>query len=203
MTLWVGLTGGIGSGKSTVCRLFSALGVPIIDADEVAREVVARGQPALASIAREFGEEMLDGNGQLHRERLRSLVFRDPESRKRLEAILHPLINETLFQRAKKIGAPYCIICIPLLLETGAYKWLHRILVVDTPIERQIARVMRRDNASKEEVAAIMRTQASRESRRLAADDILYNDSDLANLAAQVETLHRKYLAFPTPHQEV
>jgi dephospho-CoA kinase len=200
MTLWVGLTGGIGSGKSTVCRLFGDLGVPIIDADEVAREVVAPGQPTLARIAREFGEQVLDANGQLRREHLRSLIFRDPDRKKQLEAILHPIINETLFQRAKKIGAPYCVICIPLLLETGAFKWLHRILVVDTPIERQIVHVMQRDSATKEEVAAIMRTQASRESRLLAADDILYNDSDLANLAKQVETLHRRYLAFPTPH---
>jgi dephospho-CoA kinase len=197
MTLLIGLTGGIGTGKSTVCKLFAERGVAVIDADAIAKELVALDQPALQAIVQEFGKSIIDAQGRLHRDRLRSIVFSDPERRKRLEKLLHPLIREEMLSRANRAGGPYCILCIPLLIETAQSSAVDRVLVVDAPEALQIQRVIERDHLTIDEIKAIMQAQASREERLEAADDIIMNDSDITKLAEQVEALHQKYLALP------
>ncbi|MGH8581347.1 MAG: dephospho-CoA kinase [Gammaproteobacteria bacterium] len=194
MTLRVALTGGVGSGKTTVCMLFTGHGVPVIDADEIARECVQPGQPALEEITRAFGPGMIDNERRIDRARLRSLVFSDRERRRQLEQILHPRIAQAIAHRVADITAPYCVVCIPLLIETrqsGAYD---RVVVVDSPIARQIERVMARDRLSRAEVEAIIAVQASREARLAAADETITNDGDLAGLARAVLALHRRFL---------
>lgn len=198
MTPLIGLTGGIGTGKSTVCKLFAERGVAVIDADAVAKELVALDQPALQAIVQEFGKGIIDAKGRLRRDRLRSLVFSDPERRKRLEKLLHPLILEEMLNRANRAGGPYCILCIPLLVETDQSSAVDRVLVVDAPQALQIQRVMERDHLTIDEIKAIMHAQASREDRLEAADDVIMNASDMTKLAEQVNALHQKYLALPT-----
>jgi dephospho-CoA kinase len=198
MTLLIGLTGGIGTGKSTVCKLFAERGVAVIDADAVAKELVALDQPALQAIVQEFGKGIIDAKGRLRRDRLRSIVFSDPEQRKRLEKLLHPLILEEMLSRANRAGGPYCILCIPLLVETDQSSAVDRVLVVDAPEALQIQRVMERDHLTIDEIKAIMHAQASREDRLEAADDVIMNASDMTKLAEQVNALHQKYLALPT-----
>lgn len=198
MTLLIGLTGGIGTGKSTVCKLFAERGVAVIDADAVAKELVALDQPALQAIVQEFGKGIIDAKGRLRRDRLRSIVFSDPERRKRLEKLLHPLILEEMLSRANRAGGPYCILCIPLLVETDQSSAVDRVLVVDAPQALQIQRVMERDHLTIDEIKAIMHAQASREDRLEAADDVIMNASDMTKLAEQVNALHQKYLALPT-----
>lgn len=192
--LRLGLTGGIGTGKSTVCKLFRELGVPVIDADQIAKDIVAPGQPALGQILEEFGDEVTDDTGRLQRDQLRSIVFRDPTKRKRLEAITHPHIIEEMRKRAGTIKAPYCILCIPLLVEAGLTGLVAQTLVVDTPEALQKQRVMQRDRLSAEQVEAILQTQASRERRLAAADRVITNDADIEHLRDQVLDLHRHYL---------
>ncbi|HZC01926.1 MAG TPA: dephospho-CoA kinase [Gammaproteobacteria bacterium] len=198
MTPLIGLTGGIGTGKSTVCKLFAERGVAVIDADAVAKELVALDQPALQAIVQEFGKGIIDAKGRLRRDRLRSIVFSDPERRKRLEKLLHPLILEEMLNRANRAGGPYCILCIPLLVETDQSSAVDRVLVVDAPQALQIQRVMERDHLTIDEIKAIMHAQASREDRLEAADDVIMNASDMTKLAEQVNALHQKYLALPT-----
>ena len=198
MTLLIGLTGGIGTGKSTVCKLFAERGVAVIDADAVAKELVALDQPALQAIVQEFGKGIIDAKGRLRRDRLRSIVFSDPERRKRLEKLLHPLILKEMLSRANRAGGPYCILCIPLLVETDQSSAVDRVLVVDAPQALQIQRVMERDHLTIDEIKAIMHAQASREDRLEAADDVIMNASDMTKLAEQVNALHQKYLALPT-----
>lgn len=198
MTLLIGLTGGIGTGKSTVCKLFAERGVAVIDADAVAKELVALDQPALQAIVQEFGKGIIDAKGRLRRDRLRSIVFSDPERRKRLEKLLHPLILEEMLNCANRAGGPYCILCIPLLVETDQSSAVDRVLVVDAPQALQIQRVMERDHLTIDEIKAIMHAQASREDRLKAADDVIMNASDMTKLAEQVNALHQKYLALPT-----
>lgn len=198
MTLLIGLTGGIGTGKSTVCKLFAERGVVVIDADAVAKELVALDQPALQAIVQEFGKGIIDAKGRLRRDRLRSIVFSDPEQRKRLEKLLHPLILEEMLSRANRAEGPYCILCIPLLVETDQSSAVDRVLVVDAPEALQIQRVMERDHLTIDEIKAIMHAQASREDRLEAADDVIMNASDMTKLAEQVNALHQKYLALPT-----
>ncbi len=198
MTLLIGLTGGIGTGKSTVCKLFAERGVAVIDADAVAKELVALDQPALQAIVQEFGKGIIDAKGRLRRDRLRSIVFSDPEQRKRLEKLLHPLILEEMLSRANRAEGPYCILCIPLLVETDQSSAVDRVLVVDAPQALQIQRVMERDHLTIDEIKAIMHAQASREDRLEAADDVIMNASDMTKLAEQVNALHQKYLALPT-----
>jgi len=198
MTLLIGLTGGIGTGKSTVCKLFAERGVAVIDADAIAKELVALDQPALQAIVQEFGKGIIDVKGRLRRDRLRSIVFSDPERRKRLEKLLHPLILEEMLSRANRAGGPYCILCIPLLVETDQSSAVDRVLVVDAPQALQIQRVMERDHLTIDEIKAIMHAQASREDRLEAADDVIMNASDMTKLAEQVNALHQKYLALPT-----
>lgn len=192
--LRIGLTGGIGSGKSTVCRLFAAYGVPIIDADEVSRELVEPGQPALAAILDYFGETLLTHEGRLDRARLRALIFAQPQQRQKLEALLHPLIRQRMLQLAQATSAPYLIFAIPLLVESGWQALVDRILVVDSPVELQYLRTAERDRTSRSQVEAIIATQAPREARLNLADEIIDNSGDMAHLQRQVEQLHQRYL---------
>ncbi|WP_175945158.1 dephospho-CoA kinase [Caballeronia sp. BCC1704] len=193
----IGLTGGIGSGKSTVADLFAARGVPLVDTDLIAHQVSAPGGVAMPLIASEFGSAFVAPDGSLDRAKMRELVFSDDTARARLEAILHPLIRaETERQRAAAGGA-YHIVVVPLLVESGNWaSRVSRVLVVDCPVETQIARVMRRNGFSREQVLAIIAKQASREARLAAADDIVVNDESatLESLAHDIEALHARYL---------
>jgi dephospho-CoA kinase len=193
MGLVVGLTGGIGSGKSAVAERFAALGVPVIDADLIARELVRPGSPALGQLARRFGPRVLR-SGELDRAYLRELVFRDPGQRQRLEAVLHPLIRQEIQLRIAACGAPYCIVVIPLLFETGQTDLVDRVLVVDAPAEVQVQRTRDRDGVSADQVRAILAAQVDRDARLRQADDILVNDGALEGLDQQVARLHTKYL---------
>ena len=193
--LVIGLTGGIGSGKSTVAQYFSELGVPVIDADVVARDVVVPGSEALRDIVAHFGTDVLRPDGTLDRARLRQHVFNNAAERRALEAILHPRIYDEMRRRIRLLRAPYCIAVIPLLLETGGRGFVDRVLVVDTSESLQRARAERRDGVTAEAVDAVMRAQVDRETRRRAADDLVSNDGDLDALKRETEALHRRYLA--------
>ncbi len=194
MTLSVALTGGIGSGKSTVCAMFSSLGVPVLDADVIARELVEPGTPALAAIADRFGRDLIGADGRLDRPRLRSLIFQSHRARRQLEDILHPRILQEMQARARVLETPYCILCIPLLCETGQARLFDRVLVIDAPSSIQLARVGQRDGLTAGEVEAIMQAQASRADRLRIADDVIDNGTDRASLRAQVDGLHTRYL---------
>lgn len=193
--LRIGLTGGIGSGKSAAAAAFSRLGVPVIDADIIARDVVKPGCPALTDIAAVFGQEVLLSDDSLDRKALRQRIFAEPELRKRLEAILHPRIRESMQQRLDALDAPYAILVIPLLLESGQRDMVDRILVVDTPENLQIQRTSTRDGVSAGDVEAIMAAQCDRDTRLAAADDLLINDDSLEILESRVAALHQRYLA--------
>ncbi len=189
----IGLTGGIASGKSTVTRLFAAHGVPVIDLDQVAREVVAPGQPGLADIVAAFGSEVLDTNGALDRARLRARVFHDPPARKQLEALLHPRILEAALAHAESAGGPYQVIVAPLLVELALAEWPDRVLVVDCPAETQLQRLLARDGGDEALARAILASQASREQRLAVADDVIVNDGPPEHLAGAVDTLDALY----------
>ncbi|MBI5042054.1 MAG: dephospho-CoA kinase [Gammaproteobacteria bacterium] len=193
--LRIGLTGGIGSGKSTVAALFAARGVPVIDADVIARELVAPGQPALADIVATFGTDILDANGQLDRARLRARVFNDDAQRQRLEAILHPRIQAVMAERAAAQTTPYVLLVIPLLFEAGQRDLVDRVLVVDVPVAQQGERVAARDHLPVEQIEAIFAAQLNREQRVAGADDIIDNSGDVAALERQVDALHHRYLS--------
>jgi len=193
--LRIGLTGGIGSGKTAASAWFRRQGIAVIDTDDIARQLVEPGQPALDEIVREFGAGILDAHGRLDRSALRRIVFRDAGRRRRLEQILHPRIRARAGQLADAAGTPYCVVVIPLLVETASPYDLDRVLVIDAPEELQIQRVMARNGMSREEVEAILASQAGREARLAAADDVVVNDGDLKRLHGQLEGLHRKYLA--------
>lgn len=197
----VGLTGGIGCGKSAVTRLFEQLGVPVIDADIVARELVAPGQPALALIAQHFGNKVLAADGTLDRARLRQIVFENPQARQNLEAILHPRIRQTMHQQLDALSAPYTILSIPLLQESGQMYEVDRVLVVDCSEEVQIERVCVRDNVDRTHVRAILEAQSSRTEKLQIADDIIDNSGPPESLIPQVERLHRYYLQQSTHNQ--
>src|SRR5712671_830282 len=194
MTLRVALTGGIASGKSAVAAAFAARGVPVIDTDALAREVVRPGTPALAAVVAAFGGAVLAADGGLDRRRVRELVFADPERRRALEAILHPAIRTALEARLATLDAPYAIIAIPLLAETGGRDRFDRVLVVDVPPEVQKSRLMSRDGDSAAQAEAILAAQASRAARLAIADDRLDNSGSLAALDAGVARLHEAYL---------
>ena len=195
MTYAVGVTGGIGCGKSSAARLFAGLGAAIIDTDEIAHRLTGPGQPALTAIAQTFGIEFIQPDGNLDRSKMRQLVFSDPGARKRLESILHPLIKQQAAADLAKCDADYALLIVPLLLETGNYDDLvRRILVVDCEEAQQIARTMARSNLSLQEVHAIMACQISREQRLELADDVLLNALDLEKLKPQIAQLHQKYL---------
>ena len=192
---WIlGLTGGIGSGKSAAAEHFAALGVHVVDADQAARWVVEPGRPALASIAEHFGNDVLHSDGQLNRSALRTLIFADPEQRRWLELLLHPLIREEIAQNLALAQSPYAILVSPLLIESGQHLTTQRVLVIDAPQALQIERTLLRDNTSEQQVQAILKVQASREERLAQADDVLVNDTDLKALQTEVERLHHFYL---------
>ena len=195
MKPWVlGLTGGIGSGKSAVVEEFGRLGVHWVDADHAARWVVEPGRPALASIVERFGETVLAQDGSLNRAALRGLVFRDAAQRKWLEELLHPLIRQEIAEHLARATSPYAIMVSPLLVESGQYRQVDRVLVVDVPEALQVERASRRDQSSEAQVRAILEAQASREERLRHADDVLINDRDRAWLRQEVERLHNFYL---------
>ncbi len=191
----VGLTGGIGSGKSTVADLFSECGIDIIDADLIAREVVMPGEPALQQIVDHFGSNILDKHGCLRRHFLRELIFANPRERNWLEQLLHPLINERIRNRLSTSRSPYCILMSPLLLETGQKELIDRVLVVDASRETQLQRAMARDDSSRKTIEAILDAQLSRQARLEAADDVIQNDGHIDELKAQVEALNGRYLS--------
>ncbi len=193
--LRVGLTGGIASGKSTVARLFAALGVPIIDTDELAREVVAPGSAMLKRITSRFGQRVMKPDGSLDRAALRSLVFADPQARAELEALTHPPILEAMRSRARAAGGPYQMLVIPLLVETGLEREVDRVLVVDADEDVRVRRLQARDGATLDEARALLASQVARETRLAAADDVIVNDGDLHHLRDQVEALHARYVA--------
>lgn len=190
----IGLTGGIASGKSTVAGLFAALEVPVIDTDQIAREVVEPGQPPLEKLVERFGAGILTPDGHLDRPKLREIVFSDPKARADLEALTHPAIGSAVQARAAVAGGPYQILVIPLLVEKGYQKHLDRVLVVDCPEALQLQRLQARDGTSPTQARAILEAQASRAARLKAADDMIRNESDVAALRQQVQALHHRYL---------
>lgn len=195
MKPWIlGLTGGIGSGKTAVADRFADLGVHVVDADQAARWVVEPGRPALHQIVERFGEGVLLRSGELDRAGLRQKVFVDPAERQWLEKLLHPLIRAEVARHLALAESPYAIMVSPLLVESGQYRQVGRVLVVDVPEVLQIARTTARDQASEEQVRAILKAQVQREERLKHADDVLVNDRDLSWLGAEVERLHRFYL---------
>ncbi|HEY8024718.1 MAG TPA: dephospho-CoA kinase [Burkholderiaceae bacterium] len=190
----VGLTGGIGSGKSTVTDLFAAQGVTIIDTDQIAHAITAPNGLAMPAIAAQFGSEFVTQSGAMDRDKMRQLVFSDPAMRVRLEAILHPLIRQETEAAADLATGPYTIFAVPLLVESGSWRQrVARVLVVDCAESTQVARVVARNNMSEAQVRAIMATQAPRAARLAAADDVMQNEGDLPALEAQVELLHTRY----------
>lgn len=193
--LVIGVTGGIGSGKTTVANLFSSLGVPVIDADELARQVVAPGQPAYEEILQHFGTTILSKSGELDRRRLRERIFSDSAKRDRLEAIVHPRVYAQMKHLLDCLETPYAIVVVPLLIESGARELVDRVLVVDSPEELQIERTHRRDGTTRAAVKKILAAQLDRSARLSAADDVIENDASLEALAKVVSRLHRQYLS--------
>lgn len=193
MVLRIGLTGGIGSGKSTACEIFSELKVPVIDADVIAVKAVEPGMPALQSIIDEFGVKIITKDGYLNRKELRDRIFKNESDRRKLESILHPVIYKEIARQTKGINSAYCIISIPLLLETGTSDIIDRILVIDIPKELQLSRASARDNASLKNIETIIHSQISRDDRLAAADDIINNEGDIENLRRQIYDLYEFY----------
>lgn len=194
--LVIGLTGGIGCGKSTVAEAFASLGATIIDTDRISHQLTATGQPALQALREQFGGDCFLPDGSLDRPRLRQRVFSDPVAKEKLETLLHPLIRDEVRRRLEAAQAPYVIVVVPLLLETGAYRnVIQRILVVDCAPEQQVSRVMARSAMKDEEVRAIMAHQIERAERLRRADDILDNHGDSGEISAQVAQLHQRYLS--------
>jgi dephospho-CoA kinase len=195
VTYIVGLTGGIGSGKSAAAERFRALGITVVDADVCARIVVEPNKPALKTIAEHFGSEIIQADGTLDRAALRQKIFADEAERKWLEALLHPLIFEEMWSQLQLAQSPYAVLESPLLIEAGQKAICQRVLVIDAAEETQLARATARDNNSIEQVKAIMAAQATRQQRNAKADDIVNNDGDLASLHQAIDKLHQHYLS--------
>lgn len=195
MAYVVGVTGGIGSGKTTVANLFAEKGIEVIDADVIARQVVEPGTEGLKAIAEKFGATMLNQDGTLNRTALREHVFSHPQDKNWLNGLLHPQIRQEMMTQTARATSPYCLLVIPLLVENGLQSLCQRVLVVDVSEATQIARTVQRDQVSPEQVENILAAQASRAQRLEAADDIIVNETDSTALSEQVETLHRQYLA--------
>ena len=193
--LKVGLTGGIGCGKSTVAKIFADLNIPVLDADEIAHRLVEKGQPALVQIQQEFGADILNPDGSLNRKKLRELVFSEPRQKQKLESIVHPLVYQAIQSALEQLSAPYCIISVPLLFETGMTDLVDRILVIDCPVEIQIERVRIRDKLSTETIQSIIDHQVSRACRTAKADDLIDNSDADYGLAERVKKLHNSYLS--------
>lgn len=198
--LRIGLTGGIGSGKTTVANLFGHYGIPVLDADEIARQIVEPGHPAYDPVVTQFGETILTENKSIDRAKLRNMVFNDPTKRKQLEAIIHPLVRQEISRRLSQLNAPYCIVVVPLLIESGLNNMIDRILVIDAPEPLQIERVMQRNDLPADEVKKIIQTQIPRDKRIAYADDVIVNDSDIVHLQDKVKSLHATYLTAAKPN---
>jgi len=196
--LRVGLTGGIGSGKSTIASLFVMRGVPVIDTDEIARSLTEPGQECYDEIVRIFGDAILDGNRRIDREQLRERVFDNPDERHRLEAILHPRIRVIVLDKLTALEAPYVVVVVPLLIESGFTDLVDRVLVVDTLENVQIQRTATRSGLSEPEIRKIMSAQASRAQRLQLANDVIENNGDRKQLEAEVERMHQWYLSLAT-----
>ncbi|MEZ9040457.1 MULTISPECIES: dephospho-CoA kinase [unclassified Vibrio] len=196
MAIIIGLSGGIASGKTTVANLFNEhFNIDIVDADIVAREVVALGSVGLKQITEHFGESILLDDGTLNRSRLRELIFSDPKEKQWLNDLLHPMIRDKIDSDLSKITSPYGLLVAPLLVENQMQGMANRVLIVDVPAEVQIERTMSRDNVSREQVASILKSQASREQRLAVADDVIKNHTKNQELLPQITDLHQKYLA--------
>ena len=193
--LKIGLTGGIGCGKTTVAALFKQLNIPVIDADEIAHQLVAIGQPALAGIRQAFGVDFLNPDGSLNRKKIRDVIFSDIEQKQKLEAMLHPLVYQAIQTQLEPLNTPYCIISIPLLFETNMTGLVDRILVVDCPVETQIERVQKRDNITVDRILSIIDSQASRVFRKTHGHDVIDNSKTDDRLAEAVKKLHNSYLS--------
>ncbi|MBS0290577.1 MAG: dephospho-CoA kinase [Proteobacteria bacterium] len=201
MTYVVGLTGGIGSGKSVIAEFFAALGTPIIDADQLAKALVTPTQPDYHKIVAHFGIKVLHPNGELNRKTLREIVFNDEKERKWLENLLHPIILASIKQEISKLNQPYCIVIIPLLVEQiDSYKpLLNHIVVVDTPKAHQLQWATQRDNCNQDLIQKVIRTQAGPEERLKIADTILHNHGSLTDLENKIKDLHQKFLEMARP----
>ena len=195
MVYAVGLTGGIGCGKSSAAKIFASLGAAVIDTDEIAHQLTSLGQPALKTIAASFGNEYLQSDGNLDRKQIRQLIFSDKTAKTKLENILHPLIKQQVINELNKCTAPYVLVVVPLLLETENYNDLiQRVLVIDCTEDQQVTRTMARSHLSLQEVQAIMATQVLRNKRLALADDVITNTSNLESLRTQILQLHETYL---------
>jgi dephospho-CoA kinase len=193
--LRIGLTGGIASGKSTVANLFAEHGVPIIDTDVIARQLVQPGMPALDEIRAAFGDGVFDSQGQLDRASMREVVFSDASRREQLESILHPRIRDEAIAQSGATDGPYQIIVVPLLVESPMRQFMDRVLVVDCDEETQVSRLLSRDAENEDQARRILAAQASRADRLGLADDVISNDGELATTRQQVDALHEKYLS--------
>ncbi len=191
----IGLTGGIGSGKTAVSDTFKSLGIDIVDADVSSRRVVEKGQPALDDIQAHFGDGILDSENNLDRAKLREIIFKNPQERVWLEKLLHPKIAEHIKDQLESSNSPYCVLVSPLLLETEQKSYCSFVLVVDVPEESQIARTAKRDGVSEEQVKNIISAQIDREKRLEQADEIIINDGSMEELKEKVVVLHTKYLS--------
>ncbi|MGL5335387.1 MAG: dephospho-CoA kinase [Enterovibrio sp.] len=203
MTFTIGLTGGIGSGKSTVSAIFAQFGIEIIDADIISRRLVMPKMPALQAIVNQFGQAILDSDGSLNRAALRHVIFSDPKQKEWLNSLLHPLIHQSIIDEIAAAKSPYCLLVAPLLIENGLHHLCQRILVVDVAPETQIERTARRDKVSAEQVSAIIAAQLSREARLSYAHDVVKNEDKAVSLYIQIKDLHAKYLTLSkNPHND-
>ncbi len=191
----IGLTGGIGSGKSTAANCFSQLGISVIDADVIAHDLTHKNTALFTSIVSHFGQDVLDKDGHLNRKKLRDLIFSNEAERQWLEELLHPAIITTMKQQIKTVASPYCILVIPLLTESNSIDFIDRICVIDIPEEIQLQRARVRDRTTESDIQAIIQSQTSRQQRLANADDIIINDGDFDQLKRQVTDLHQHYLA--------
>ena len=201
--LKVGLTGGIGSGKSTVCEFFNGLGVPVIDADEIAHDLVQPDKPAFKRIKELLGKQYIKDDGKLDRKKIRDYIFSKQDIKKQLEGVLHPLVFKEIEKKITSLNYPYCVICIPLLLETNSQDKVDRILVVDIPEEIQLDRASTRDDTDKSEIIKIINSQEKRTKRLEVADEIIKNDGNKDKLREQVADLHKIYLKLAQNHKNI
>lgn len=190
----VALSGGIASGKSTVANLFSQLGVPIVDADIIARQVVKKGTFALSQITEHFGRQILLADGELNRTKLRDIIFHSEQQRQWINQLLHPIIQQETQQQIAQINYPYVIWAVPLLIENNLQQYANRVLIIDTPPDLQLARLLKRDNISENLAKSMLSSQISNAQRVSFADDVIVNDGHTSALTSQVEHLHTKYL---------
>ena len=196
MTFCVALTGSVASGKTTASELFQDLGIEIINADKIARELTTQNQLAYSEILAHFGPEILDEHQEINRKKLRTLIFSDSKQRTWLEQLLHPLIRKKIAEAVKLCTTPYCLVEIPLLTDKKNYPYIHRTLLIDAPKETQIKRVMQRDHCTKEQALAILAAHPDQSIRIKNADDLLLNNLDLSELKTKVYELHKKYLRY-------